>query len=70
MLNLDILSFQTLAESALRLDILNQHETAWLNSVGFNDPKRLLKQVKEARKVCGHDQQDGDDLVAQIGGGC
>ncbi len=69
LLNLDLLSFNALAESFQTVHDLDRYDHAWLTALAFHDTKVLAEQLNEHRKGAGVGVLTGDDLVAQIGGG-
>lgn len=69
LLDLDLPSFESLAESAQRTHTLERYNEAWRIALAFNDTKELAKQIKEARRKAGHATRDGTDLERQVGMG-
>lgn len=69
LMDLDLLSFNAFAESALRIESNKELEQAWLTALAFHDNKQLMKQVKKSRTKLGQATKTGDDLAAALGGG-
>lgn len=69
LLDLDLLSFNAFADSALRIEMNRELENAWLTALAFNDTKSLMKQLKESRQATGQPHLDGDDFARQVGSG-
>ena len=68
LLNLDMLAFSSLADTAMRLHSQEQVETAYRDRlVAHDEGKGFKSYLKKMQKMAGTSTSDGDSLVADLG---
>jgi hypothetical protein len=67
LLNLDVLAFSSLSDTAMRLHNQEQFESAYRDRlIAHDEGKGFKKYMKELQKHLGTDSNDGDALAADL----
>lgn len=67
LLDLDMLAFSSLSETAMRLDFQHQADTSYRDRiVAHDDGKGFSKYLKGLQKNAGKQGPDGDNLISDL----
>ena len=67
LLDLDMLAFSSLSDTAMRLDAQKQADVAYQDRlVAHDDGKGFSKYLKSLQKQAGKNSSDGDDLISDL----
>ena len=67
LLDLDMLAFSSLSDTAMRLDAQQQVDVAYRDRlVAHDDGKGFSKYLKGLQKQAGKNGSDGDDLISDL----
>jgi hypothetical protein len=66
-LNLDMLAFASLSDTAMRLHSREQFETSFRERlVAHDDGKEFQRHMKRLQKMAGSGGSDGDNLISDL----